>query len=925
MTLSPDDFTEFFAAVHGGHEPFRWQERLLDQVLTGRWPDRIDAPTGAGKTAVIDVHVFAIALMAAETTTVRVPRRLALVVDRRTLVDDQHEHARALADLLASATGDGVVARVAQALRGLRVGAGRDGREQELDPLVVGSLRGGLPASRAWRDDPVACAVINATPDMWGSRLLLRGYGASRYARPREAGLLARDSVVVVDEAHLVRQLLGTARRVIELQGCAEEELAVPALQVVETTATPSTAGGITVGVEEADFAGDTELARRLCTAKPVRTLPLPTWPLPDKGPARRAGVRELAGAAQRLRAEYGATVGCLVNTVGVAVEITKELQDAGLTVELLCGRLRPHDIEVFRHDPHRQGLLTLSGNPAVDVLVGTQTLEVGVDIDLHAMVTELAPGTALAQRAGRVNRLGLRSTAVEVIVPVDPGTLTGGKLGPYDTDDLQEAFAWLDERANDELGLAPWALRDAAPPPPSVHRVPGARVSAADTWQFLRLELWDTWQLARTSDELAAEPDLELWLSDDLEPDRDVGLLVRAGLDIEATAAVRMLSMLPPQRHEVFPTPIAVARRVLKERIQTSDVTRVVLRVRAREVDVLEDPDDLRPGDQIVVDCTCRVFRAGVVDETGTEEASDVLERVVNPREGDWALVLDGVRKDADGAAAVAATAALNEPTPRTRRDGLAAVVEELAQGAVGRRQEWLQKVTELLRGRIANADVVLQESIGPDGEHRVLVADQRRARRDDEVRQTWTPAAHPVTLDQHQGAVAERAAVVGDRLHLGAELVEVLRLAGLHHDDGKEDRRFQASLKADLDTAVLAKSWGLSPAQCRVERARSGLPSGWRHEQLSAALCWAALDAEAERDLVTRLVGTSHGRGRAGYPHTGTELRAGSGAAAELFNEGLWDEIVELTDRRFGVWGTAYLEALLRAADGQISGEGS
>ena len=917
MTLSPDDFTEFFAAVHKGDGPFQWQERLLGQVLTGRWPDRIDAPTGAGKTAVIDVHVFAVALMATETTTVRVPRRLALVVDRRALVDDQHEHARALADLLATATGDGVVARVAHALRGLRAGAGRDWKEKELDPLVVGSLRGGLPASRAWRDDPVACAVINATPDMWGSRVLLRGYGATRHARPREAGLLARDSVVVVDEAHLARQLLRTARRVTELQGCAEEKLTVPALQVVETTATPSTAGGITVGVEEADFAVDTELARRLCTAKPVRTLPLPAWPLPDKGPAHKAGLRELVDATKRLHAEFGATVGCLVNTVGVAVEVAKELKDAGLEVELLCGRLRPHDIAELRH--RRGGLLTLKGNPAVDVLVATQTLEVGVDLDLHAMVTELAPGTALAQRAGRVNRLGLRPTAVEVIVPADPGTLTGVKTGPYEADDLQEAFSWLGERANDGLGLAPWAFRDAAPLPPSVRRVPGARVHAADTWPFLRLELWDTWQLARTSDELAAEPDLELWLSDDLEPDRDIGLLVRAGLDTDVTAAVEMLRILPPRRHEVFPTPLALARRVLKERIQTSDVPRVMLRVRAREVDVLEDPDDLRPGDQIVVDCTCRVFRAGVVDELGTDQATDVLESG-DPRKGDLALVLDWVR-DVEGAAA----ASFDEPTDRTKRAGLAAVVQGLAQGAVERRQKWLLDVATLLRGRIADVDVVLQESLGPEGQPRVLIADQRRARRDDEARQTWTPAEDAVTLDQHQDAVAKRAEVIGSRLGLGVELVEMLRLAGLHHDDGKEDRRFQATLKVAPDDAVLAKSRGLSPSQWRAAYSESGLPSGWRHEQLSAALCWDRLDGEAERDLVTRLVGTSHGRGRAGYPHTGTELCAEPDAAVELFDDGLWDEIVERTDRRFGVWGTTYLEALLRAADGQVSGEGS
>ncbi|MGH3908340.1 MAG: type I-G CRISPR-associated helicase/endonuclease Cas3g, partial [Pseudonocardiaceae bacterium] len=872
----------------------------------------------AGKTAVIDVHVFAVALMAAEATSVRVPRRLALVVDRRTLVDDQYEHARWLADRLKSAEDDGALARVARALRRLYIGGTKP--ESEIDPLVTGSLRGGLPPSRAWRDDPVACTVINATPDMWGSRVLLRGYGSSRYARPREAGLLARDSVVVVDEAHLARQLLRTARRVTELQGYAEEELAVPALQVVETTATPSTAGGTTVGVEAADLAADPELARRLCTAKPARLLPLPTWPLPDKGAARKAGVRELAESARRLRAEFGGTVGCLVNTVGVAVDVAKELEDADLTVVLLCGRLRPHDVEVLRKN--WPGLLTLAGNPDADVLVATQTLEVGVDLDLRAMVTELAPGTALAQRAGRVNRLGLRPAAVEVVVPADSAALTSAMTGPYEAEDLTEALVWLREREGDELGLAPWALRDAVPPTPSVHRVPGATVPAEDTWQFLRLELWDTWQLARTSDELAAEPDLELWLSDDLEPDRDVGLVVRSGLDVDATAAVEMLRVLPPRRHEVFPTPIGTAREMLKE-LQISEISRVVLRVRAGEVGVLEDSDELRPGDQLVIDSTCPVFRAGVVDKMGTTPGIDVLEKVIAPRPGDLVLVLDGRCQGA----VVAAAEALTMPAQRAARDGLADIVEGLAHGSAEQRQTWLQDVATLLRGRIADVDVVLQP-IRPDGQQRVLIADQHRAGRDEEVRQTWTPGKRGhdvVTLDQHQRAVAERAAAVGERLGLGATLVEVLRLAGLHHDDGKEDCRFQAALRAELDSAALAKSRGLSPAQWRTAYAGSGLPRGWRHEQLSAALCWGVLKGAAERDLVTRLVGTSHGRGRAGYPHTGMELCAEPGAAVELFDDGLWDDIVERTDHRFGVWGTAYLEALLRAADGQVSGEGS
>jgi CRISPR-associated endonuclease/helicase Cas3 len=45
---------------------------------------------------------------------------------------------------------------------------------------------------------------------------------------------------------------------------------------------------------------------------------------------------------------------------------------------------------------------------------------------------------------------------------------------------------------------------------------------------------------------------------------------------------------------------------------------------------------------------------------------------------------------------------------------------------------------------------------------------------------------------------------------------------------------------------------------------------------------------------------------------------------AAGDLFDTGRWDDLVETTHLRYGVWGCAYLEALLRAADGQISQEG-
>jgi CRISPR-associated helicase cas3 family protein len=45
---------------------------------------------------------------------------------------------------------------------------------------------------------------------------------------------------------------------------------------------------------------------------------------------------------------------------------------------------------------------------------------------------------------------------------------------------------------------------------------------------------------------------------------------------------------------------------------------------------------------------------------------------------------------------------------------------------------------------------------------------------------------------------------------------------------------------------------------------------------------------------------------------------------ALRELVDEGEWEAVIARTDRRWGPWGTAYLEALLRAADCSISSEG-
>jgi len=121
--ITIEDFGDFFEAVHGaGKRPFAWQEDLLRHLVnTGTWPEQIVAPTGAGKSSVVEIHVFAVALFAVGAAK-RVPRRLAVVVNRRALTDSHAARAARIQSLLAEAPADdSILSRVRDALVGLRV------------------------------------------------------------------------------------------------------------------------------------------------------------------------------------------------------------------------------------------------------------------------------------------------------------------------------------------------------------------------------------------------------------------------------------------------------------------------------------------------------------------------------------------------------------------------------------------------------------------------------------------------------------------------------------------------------------------------------------------------------------------------------------------------------------------------------------
>lgn len=111
MSLSVDQFENFHRAVHE-QTPFDWQSLLLRKIVGDRaWPRVLALPTGCGKTTCIDIALFALALDATCPPAERwCPRRIAMVVDRRVVVDQAAERGHKLLSALAAPQAQEVIA-----------------------------------------------------------------------------------------------------------------------------------------------------------------------------------------------------------------------------------------------------------------------------------------------------------------------------------------------------------------------------------------------------------------------------------------------------------------------------------------------------------------------------------------------------------------------------------------------------------------------------------------------------------------------------------------------------------------------------------------------------------------------------------------------------------------------------------------------
>lgn len=403
--LTTSDFNNFHKAVHGGKGRFDWQQRLLEKIVINKhWPRVLDLPTAVGKTTCIDIALFALALDAYCDPADRwCPRRIAMVVDRRIVVDQAAERGRMLLQALMTST-DPVVSEVANRLRSLT----RTGEE----PLGVFTLRGGIPKDDGWARTPDQPLIIASTVDQVGSRMLMQGYGVSQGMKPVHAGLLANDTLLLLDEVHLSEPFRQTLDQLARFRQRFTENGVKTRFDHTFLSATPAAGTKPPFALLEEEKNLDSPLGPRLHASKPVRLV---------KVEDRTTLENECVEGAKDLLKRHR-TIAVVVNRVASASVIARQLANylgSDVIVTLLTGRMRPLDRDDVLRElrPAVQTGRTRSDNLPKRVIVGTQCLEVGADFDFDALVTEAASLDSLRQRFGRVDRLGNYQKTEGIIV----------------------------------------------------------------------------------------------------------------------------------------------------------------------------------------------------------------------------------------------------------------------------------------------------------------------------------------------------------------------------------------------------------------------------------------------------------------------------------------------------------------------------
>lgn len=783
------------------------------------------------------------------------PRRLVYVVNRRTVVDQSTAEAERLRCRLL----DPDVRHIHDALDALAAVAAKH-------PLAISTLRGEFADNGEWRRDPSRPAIIVGTVDMIGSRLLFSGYGCGFRSRPLHAGFLGQDALLVHDEAHLEPAFQSLLTAITAEQGRSNEPRPLKVLALSATSRT------------EADFTlGDEDLHNAVVKERLHARKGLQLHLVDDR--------KELPEQIAAKAAELGGKVVVFLSSVDHAEKCAQALRKTKRhSVVTLTGTMRGAERDELVNDPVFARFLP---RPHQDVqlrddtvfLVATSAGEVGIDLSADHLVTDLPPFDALAQRLGRVNRYGEGDAEVHVYCETlkePPKARVDGEGG--DEDDEEKPGKRKDEyncaryftlALLGELPARDDARRDASPL--ALRALPREARVAASTPQpeihHVDELLFDRWSYTTITDAMPGRPPVAEWLHGkaEWEPPRTTVAWRRevAWLTKEHLGRERLDDFL--------------ADYPLRSRETLSDVTRRVFEQLRKRV--------ARDKDRLQFAWLVRHDQPAVIMKL--DELVDSYDSKKNPTLDDATVVLapeaGGLNRGLlDGAAEFDPAVSYDLGPMETER--LVHESEEEPKAPTGMR------LVRAVKRKVEEGEVLLWWN---------LYATSLRADDDGSCN-----SRKELLLDDHLRRTEAWAARLAQCLSLPESEQKALSTAGRAHDLGKQRRVWQRSIKR-FKEPPLAKG-PMQPSEL----------SHYRHELGSLHDGDFSGLSDDAKDLALHAVAVHHGRARPHFP------------IVECFDPEVKDEVVatlvrevplrfDQLQRRYGRWGLAWLESILRAAD--------
>jgi CRISPR-associated endonuclease/helicase Cas3 len=860
------------------------------------------------------------------------PRRLIYIVNRRTVVDQATEIAERLRDRILEG---------GKALDALKKALRRATALSEDEPIAISTLRGELADNQEWKEDPARPAIIVGTIDMIGSKLLFSGYGDTYRTRPHHAGLIGHDSLIIHDESHLTPAFGALLCTIAEEQKrCGEPRR----IHVMELSATPSAAeDDSTISLEPEDE--DDALVPQKLDAEKALFLHDVAAGQSFNAITERALRYRSAGVKVLIYVRFPETAREIVGVLEKALG-----EEAVQRVALLTGTIRGYErdklvkenrvYKAFLPPPPETALaqpsevkdallqqtsLPCESQPQAETvyLVSTSAGEVGVDLDADHMVSDISTLDSIIQRLGRVNRRGGkdRMAVVDVIVEErkkEDGGQEGERAIERAEANTRLVLEKLPPRGGGGHDASPRALREllrrmsddersrAFAPKPNVTPVTDI--------------LLDAWALTSVREKLPGRPEVAAYLHGMTTSDPpETYVAWRSEVTYLAEANAQQL-LDDPLVERWFENCRIEAHERLRDR--TDRVVKELQRIAKRVGGGLQcvklsergKAELVTLGDLLGSESSLQYHTIVLPAEAGGLTDKGILNGGVN--NSPHLDVAEIHRKrtriliESDGSqywhkpltGGIGGDAEVDLKRCRSPRKAAARIAKDYGKVI----SEFL-KLREPDEGGADSADEGDETDAHAIERYLLLLVEPKKA-----ATETPESAAYRkmLELDDHLKQAAEMADRITGALGLEDSLKDAVVAAARWHDCGKERKRWQHAIYNDHPSVFYAKSGPKGMDWRRL--------GGYRHE-FGSMLDVAQKDDVlrlSESDLVLHLIAAHHGHARPHFHPDGWDVEKND----ESWNAEAAHEAIRRygrLQRRFGRWGLAWLESLVRCAD--------